>query len=144
MFRFHVVWRGRFGGDYGMPSATPMKTQERIVELRKAGKTYSQIQKETGAAGPVISKVLKKAGLTQSRSGTETLAPSESVPATTAPAPSVGTASDWLKEFQPPAVKEKPRVERYKADCCGVIFTLDEGEKLADVTACPAGCGGVP
>lgn len=110
------------------------------MELRKQEKTYSQIAKETGCDPGVITKVLSKAGLTRKRgSQTETPVPSGLVPS----APAAQAGGDWLKEFQPAPPKESRR-RQFRADCCGAIFALDEGERIEDVKECPAGCGGVP
>ena len=40
---------------------------EEIIELRKQGATYSEIEIETGASHPYIFRTLRNAGLTKSR-----------------------------------------------------------------------------
>ena len=54
--------------------ASGATNQQKIIELSSAGKTFSQIQKETGLSGSYVSLVLKKAGLTGYGKNTSQLA----------------------------------------------------------------------
>lgn len=132
-----------------MPAATPQATQNKVVELYKAGKTYSQIEKETGVKGPVIADIVKKSGVPKRKSAaapasTPVPPPAPATPASP-PATSSTSAEQALASMQPPAPpKPKKASPIYRADCCGAQFRLDADETLESVTVCPAGCGGKP
>lgn len=136
-----------------MPQATPQKTQDRVVQLYKEGKTYAQIEKETGCRGYLISKIVDKSGLPKRKSSgarSTTAATPASTPApagltsTATPAAAAPTAAADLSEFQPPPPpaprKTAPEV---RAQCdnpaCRTIFILDAGETIETVK-CPR-CG---
>lgn len=136
-----------------MPAQTPQETQDKIVELRKSGKTYSQIQAALQVHPLTVAKVLKKAGLAgKSQPGPgkpPSAAPASSAapaPASAKPAVSPPTSSaDPLAEFQPPAPPSRPKLApppTYQCDACGARFNLDPGESI-DSVKCP-GCGGKP
>lgn len=133
-----------------MPSQLSQDKQNQIVELYKAGKTYSEIEKATGARGYLISKYVKKAGLPKrkgSSPATSAAAPLTE-PATVPPpppasAPSLPSGTPDLDEFQPPPPPApKPAAQTYQCDHCRALFRLDPGETLA-TAKCPA-CGETP
>lgn len=112
-----------------MPEETSEETQRQIVELKKAGKSYSQIRKETGIKHDgTIAKVLKKAGLTRP------------------PPVAVEASTGGLAAFQPPTprfAKPAPAAAQpasFQCSSCGDSFQLEPGEDLEAIEACP-GCG---
>lgn len=132
-----------------MPVATPQATQNKVVELYKAGKTYSQIQQETGVKGPIIAKIVDKAGVPKRKSAaapasTPAAAPAPATPAASPPPSSTVPSSQALADLQPPPppAPKKNQSQTYRCDACSGVFTLDPGESIETVL-CPH-CGGKP
>lgn len=128
-----------------MPAATPQATQNKVVDLYKAGKTYSEIEKATGCRGYTISAIVKKAGLTRKSVAAPASSPAQP-PATAPPAASQPISStpsaQALADLQPPAPPVAKKTQAYRCDACSGIFALDDGESIDSVT-CPH-CGGKP
>lgn len=129
-----------------MSVKTVETSREKAVQLRKEGKTYTQIEKATGLSRPTVAKILKEAGLTGQKA-----APQESMKQ---PAVSVGSSAipisngDGLTEFQPPPKKEhatvntkkneEPKGGRVYCGNCGTGFDYTDESEVPD--KCPE-CG---
>lgn len=131
-----------------MPKATDEATALKIVELKKQGKSYTEIASAAQVTEPTVTKVLKRAGLAKSRPRkpktvpTSTPAPNSSEKPGSAPSNS-GSAGNGLDDFIPRVAK--PEVQSAKApigemscDNCGATFTYDDPNDLNE--SCPE-CG---
>lgn len=142
-----------------MPKKLPEQVREKVVQLRKAGRTYAEIEAmvtnpETGQpiARPTLISVLKEAGLTRgvSSAAKQATGAVSSPPPTTAAAPSGAPPAarpsaqpargNGVDEFMPKD-KPKPKAQPIDFQCehCGTEFTADSEDDLPDV--CPE-CGG--
>lgn len=122
-----------------MPVKTDEKVRLSVVELKRKGHSYSQIQKMTGLTPPTIAKVLKEAGMTHPR-GTEGSRPQQKSSAGSEPIPI--SSDDGLSSFQPAAkvepVKKKKASGRVYCDHCGTGFDFEDESEVPD--KCPE-CG---
>lgn len=138
-----------------MPKKTPEDLREKVVALRKAGATYTQIEAnpdtrnpETGQklARPTLIKILREAGLTKGvraeavthpqQSG-KTPSGNQSMPVQ----PVSPAASNGVDDFMPKAAKVKVTPKRkveFQCSECGAEFVGDEDDELPE--ECPE-CG---
>lgn len=146
-----------------MPKKLPEELREKVVQLRKEGRTYAEIEAmvvnpETGKPiqRPTTIQVLKEAGLTRPASSAAKSAtgPASSPPPRTAAAPSGApqaarqsapprAAGNGVDEFMPKDAKpKKPAAAgpiEFECEHCGSEFTADSEDDLPEV--CPE-CGG--
>jgi len=120
-----------------MPVKTDEKLRIQAVEMKKAGKSWGEIQKTTGIARPILGKIFKEAGLTR-KGGLSEYREKKAAQAT----------GDGLSEFQPPAKQPAQRVKPtlvekgekvyLRCDHCGVVLEGEPGDQPPDT--CPE-CG---
>lgn len=153
-----------------MPKKLPEAVREKVVQLRKEGRTYAEIEAmvvnpETGQrlARPTTIKVLKEAGLTRAASSADKQAtgPASSPPPRTAAAPSAAQTAgqpsvplartNGVDEFMPAAKKAaakaspktKPNAdpsEAFEFECDGCGAEFTADSEDDVPDACPE-CG---
>jgi len=143
-----------------MPKKLPETLREKVVQLRKEGRTYTEIEAmvvnpETNQrlARPTTISILREAGLTRQRAPAAAAKP-------TSPSPSAGTPSgsgsssapassipfaktSGVDEFMPktPEKKSKPAATQpfdIECDTCGTEFVVDSEDDVPE--SCPE-CG---
>lgn len=133
-----------------MPKKTLEEVREKVVQLRKGGATYTQIERnpetinpDTGKplARPTLIKILREAGLTKRANAEAQTTPppsSAGMPSKTPSLP-VPASSNGVDDFMPKAPKKAPSSVEFQCDQCGTEFIGTEDDPLPEV--CPE-CGG--
>lgn len=105
-----------------MPPRASEEKREKIVQLRKDGKTYAEIEDALDVSQWLIARTLKEAGMT--RTSKDTSEPTEDVEPTTDPDPSEEDPDPEPRTGYCPHCGATIRVEpedypRFEAPCCG-------------------------
>jgi hypothetical protein len=136
-----------------MPVKTDEKTRNLIVNLRREGKSYNEIQRTVNVSGPTVAGVLKEAGMTQAKKPPSPKVAGQSSPQTK-PSSYTSTQSQTMRQgtgngvddLQPPPGPKRVKPEvvgedevvEIQCDHCGVILHGKPGDPMPET--CPE-CG---
>lgn len=90
-----------------MPTKTDEAKREQVLSLLRAGKSYNQVERETGLSRPVVWKIKKEAGLVNKQSQKRTVGAEPASTPEPSRSASLKQGSGGLDEFQPPPLKPK-------------------------------------
>lgn len=137
---------------------TPENVRNQIVQLRREGKSYSEIQRAVNVSSPTVAGVLSEAGLTRKRSAAAA-AVQASAQAGLSSSPVSNSSSesktrqangDGVSHLQPEPKKVKPdrvdhaprgngETQHVQCDGCGTVFAYsDESEVPGSCPECGA------